>query len=87
MACAGDEPFELDSKGSVDNVDVLRVALGTDGDAYAWLAQYSEETNTSWIVDWEIPNPTRYVVRSSAVFIYFFFGYAFITAAVAGKSS
>ncbi|KAH9366838.1 hypothetical protein HPB48_022772 [Haemaphysalis longicornis] len=61
MACAGDEPFELVSKGSVDNVDELRVAFETDGDAYAWLTQYSEATNTSWIVDWEIPNPTRFV--------------------------
>ncbi|XP_049272631.1 uncharacterized protein LOC119397714 [Rhipicephalus sanguineus] len=62
MACS-QETFasELDAAASNEDVDVLRVALGTDGDAYAWLTEYSEATKTSWIVDWEIADPKRFV--------------------------
>ncbi|KAH6945296.1 hypothetical protein HPB50_007758 [Hyalomma asiaticum] len=50
---------ELDSASSTDDVDVLRVALNADGDAYAWLTEYSEATRTSWIVDSESTSDTR----------------------------
>ncbi|XP_037503483.1 uncharacterized protein LOC119378397 [Rhipicephalus sanguineus] len=62
MACS-QKTFasELDAAASNEDVDVLRVALGTDGDAYAWLTEYSEATKTSWIVDWEIADPKRFV--------------------------
>ncbi|KAG0444722.1 hypothetical protein HPB47_013458 [Ixodes persulcatus] len=60
---AGSEIFtsEVDTENCVENIDVLRVALSSDGDAYQWLESYRQATDTSWIVDWELPNPTRVV--------------------------
>lgn len=51
---------ELDPEASTENIDGLRVSLATDRDAYEWLASYGEATSTSWIVDWETPDPKRY---------------------------
>lgn len=48
-----------DTENCIDNIDVLRVTLTSDRDTYQWLESYLQATNMSWIMDWELPNPTR----------------------------
>ncbi|KAH7979749.1 hypothetical protein HPB49_010808 [Dermacentor silvarum] len=62
MAGARTFTCELDASSKCpESVKCLRADLCTAEDAYEWISSYSQTTNTTWIVDWEVRNPKRMV--------------------------
>ncbi|KAH7945687.1 hypothetical protein HPB49_014179 [Dermacentor silvarum] len=80
---AGTRTFtcELDASSKCpESVKCLRADLCTAEDAYEWISSYSQTTNTTWIVDWEVRNPTRQVhriCREALVIVRFFYRMVF----------